>query len=241
MNASNPEFSVNPNPPGAATSNYIAIIPAAGVGSRMAAGIPKQYLKIANRSVIEHTLEAFLRHPMITQVCLVVSAEDGYVDNIVSSHPKLRLMRCGGASRKDTVLNALHGIKHEVQPRDWILVHDAARPGINLDLLSKLISALEHHPVGGLLALPVVDTVKRKTAAGLQTIDRSNLWLAQTPQMFHFDDIYQALQQVAEVTDEASAMEACGWQPELIEGHSRNLKITTPADLLLATHYLGKS
>ncbi len=220
--------------------DFIALIPAAGVGSRMGAVQPKQYLKIANRSVLEHALDAFLRHPRIKRVVLVVSADDAYIDQLGLNHAKLAILRCGGATRKETVLNGLRQLQSSVREPDWILVHDAARPGITTELVSKLIDELQHHEVGGLLAMPVVDTVKRWQAGQLDTVDRSDLWLAQTPQMFRFRDLFRALTQVQHVTDESSAIEALGLVPKLVEGHSRNLKITTPADLLLATHYLGK-
>lgn len=221
--------------------DFIVLIPAAGVGSRMGAQQPKQYLKIANRSVLEHSVEAFLRHPLIKRVLVVVSAEDAYIDQLSLCHPKLEILRCGGATRKDTVCNALQHMQDQLLTNDWVLVHDAARPGITTELISKLIDEIAQHEVGGLLALPVVDTVKRSQDGQLQTIDRSNLWLAQTPQMFRYGVLLRALQQVQQVTDESSAIEALGLVPILVEGHSRNLKITTPADLLLATHYLGKT
>ncbi|MEB0138604.1 MULTISPECIES: 2-C-methyl-D-erythritol 4-phosphate cytidylyltransferase [unclassified Undibacterium] len=217
-------------------ARYIALIPAAGVGARMAAACPKQYLDIAGQSMLQHTVNAFLASPEISHTYVVVSPGDAYVDTQLAPAEHLTLLRCGGATRRDTVSNGLAAI--QAAAADWILVHDAARPGVHRGLLKKLIDAVGNHAVGGLLALPVVDTVKRVRDGRVETIARDGLWLAQTPQMFRCALLQQALAQVEQVTDEASALEAAGYTPLLIAGHACNLKVTVPSDLLLATEYL---
>jgi 2-C-methyl-D-erythritol 4-phosphate cytidylyltransferase len=147
-------------------------------------------------------------------------------------------LRCGGEQRRDTVQNALFEIKDRVLPQDWVLVHDAARPGLSQELLNKLIKEVGEHRVGGLLALPVVDTVKRQLKDKIETLPRNEMWLAQTPQMFRFEILQKALEKKENVTDESSAVEVLGLVPKLVEGDASNLKVTNPADLPLVKYFL---
>src|SRR6476661_1777711 len=189
---------------------YFALIPAAGVGARMGAGSPKQYLKLGGKPMLRHTLDAFLSSDLIAHTFVVVSPDDPYIDIVAPSHG-VTILRCGGASRVESVRNGLAVLASTLAPTDWVLVHDAARPGLTAELIEKLISATGEHPVGGLLGLPVVDTVKRcidGEACG--TVPRSGLWLAQTPQMFRYSLLREALNTAHDpntITDDASAVE----------------------------------
>jgi len=223
---------------------YFALIPAAGVGARMGAGSPKQYIKIGGKPMLRHTLDAFLSSDLIAHTFVVVSPDDPYIDAVAPSHG-VTVLRCGGASRMESVRNGLAVLANTLAPTDWVLVHDAARPGLTAELIEKLITATGEHPVGGLLGLPVVDTVKRcieGEACG--TIPRNGLWLAQTPQMFRFQLLREALTAATDpntITDDASAVEALGLTPKLVEGHPRNLKVTLPDDIRIAELYLAVS
>jgi 2-C-methyl-D-erythritol 4-phosphate cytidylyltransferase len=223
---------------------YFALIPAAGVGSRMGAGSPKQYLKIGGKPMLRHTLDAFLSSDLIAHTFVVVSPEDPYIESVAPNHG-VTILRCGGASRMESVRNGLAALASILSDQDWVLVHDAARPGLTAELIAKLVTGTGDHPAGGLLALPVVDTVKRcieGEACG--TVPRNNLWLAQTPQMFPYKLLRQALAADADpatITDDASAVEALGLTPKLVEGHPRNLKVTMPDDIRIAEMYLAVS
>jgi 2-C-methyl-D-erythritol 4-phosphate cytidylyltransferase len=223
---------------------YFALIPAAGVGARMGAGSPKQYLKIGGKPMLRHTLDAFQSSDLIAHTFVVVSPDDPFID-AVAPHHGVTVLRCGGASRMESVRNGLAVLANTLSSTDWVLVHDAARPGLTAGLIEKLISATRDHPVGGLLGLPVVDTVKRcidGEACG--TVPRNGLWLAQTPQMFRFQLLRDALAAATDpnaITDDASAVEALGLSPKLVEGHPRNLKVTLPEDIRIAEMYLAVS
>jgi 2-C-methyl-D-erythritol 4-phosphate cytidylyltransferase len=223
---------------------YFALIPAAGVGARMGAGTPKQYIRIGGKPMLRHTLDAFLSSDLVAHTFVVVSPEDPYIDLVAPSHG-VTILRCGGASRMESVRNGLAALASTLASTDWVLVHDAARPGLTAELIEKLITATGEHPVGGLLGLPVVDTVKRcidGEACG--TIPRSGLWLAQTPQMFRYQLLREALSAANDpntITDDASAVEALGLTPRLVEGHPRNLKVTLPDDIRIAELYLAVS
>lgn len=223
--------------PAAGKPKYIALIPAAGVGARMATSVPKQYLDLAGKRVLQRTVDCFLACPQIDHIFVVVSAEDGFIDAAVAAHNKLTVLNCGGATRRDTVQNGLQVIRKfsHYQDHDQILVHDAARPGLTPALVNKLIAAVGDDVNGGLLALPVVDTVKRSVAGKIETIERDNLWLAQTPQMFGLGLLSRALEMAIKVTDEASAIETLGYHPQLVEGAMRNRKLTVPEDLEFLT------
>jgi 2-C-methyl-D-erythritol 4-phosphate cytidylyltransferase len=218
---------------------YFSLIPAAGVGARMGGAGPKQYLPLAGQTILQHTVAAFLAAPQIAHIAVVVSPEDAYVDQYLQSNDKLTVLRCGGDTRQQTVRNGLQALRSQIRDEDWVLVHDAARPGLTAAMIAGLIADVDVHPVGGLLALPVVDTVKRAAAGKVETVPRDGLWLAQTPQMFRYQLLCEALDAAEAVTDEASAIEALGLCPLLVPGHARNLKVTLPADLALAQLYLS--
>ena len=207
----------------------------------MAADGPKQYLHIGGKPMLRHTIDAFLSSPLITHVYVVVSAADPQIDAVAPAQARVTVLRCGGASRLESVQNALRQLGELLGPQDWVLVHDAARPGLNAGLIDKLITTIGGHAVGGLLALPVVDTVKRAGSA-VSTVPRDGLWLAQTPQMFRYRLLCDALAAATDasvITDDASAVEAMGFSPMLVEGHPRNLKVTLPADIRIAEMYLA--
>jgi len=219
---------------------YVALIPAAGVGARMAAAGPKQYMAVGGKPMLRHTIDAFLSSELIDHVYVVVSPDDGQIDAVVPGDG-VTVLRCGGASRMESVQNALRQLGEVLGEQDWVLVHDAARPGLNAALIEKLITTIGGDAVGGLLALPVVDTVKRAGSA-VSTVSRDGLWLAQTPQMFRYRLLCNALAAATDasvITDDASAVEAMGLSPKLVEGHPRNLKVTLPADIRIAEMYLA--
>jgi 2-C-methyl-D-erythritol 4-phosphate cytidylyltransferase len=219
---------------------YVALIPAAGVGSRMGASTPKQYMEIAGQPMLRRTIAAFLSCDRIAHTFVVVSAEDGYIDAVAPSGG-VTVLRCGGATRMESIRNGLAAIRDQLRDEDRVLVHDAARPGLTAQLIERLIDTVGDDPAGGLLALPVVDTVKRQ-GASVQTVPRDGLWLAQTPQMFSYrllSDALSAAHDAAAITDDASAVEALGLSPRLVEGHPRNLKVTLPADIRIAEMYLA--
>ena len=225
------------------TVRYFALIPAAGVGARMEAGSPKQYLAIAGKPMLRHALDAFLASPLIAHTYVVVSADDGVIDTVVPEQG-VTVLRCGGATRMESILNGLRALHGCIAAHDQVLVHDAARPGLTPALIEKLITEVGEHPAGGLLALPVVDTVKRAGQGSLsaQTVPRDHLWLAQTPQMFSYALLHKALSEAPDpqaITDDASAVEALGLAPKLVEGHPRNLKVTLPRDIHTAELYLA--
>lgn len=229
------------------SERFWAVVPAAGVGSRMGGEIPKQYLDLLGRCVIDHTLERLLSHPLIEAVYIALTQTDGYWDETrFATDPRVVRVE-GGAERCHSVLNALQSLSNKADEDDWVLVHDAARPCLSQADLDRLIDRLRDHPVGGLLAVPVQDTLKRVSPAGevASTEPRDELWRAYTPQMFRLSMLRDALTQAIEkgemVTDDASAMELAGFSPLIVEGDVGNLKITRPADLSLAAYYLSQT
>lgn len=220
------------------SARFWLVIPAAGIGARMAADRPKQYLQVAGRSILEHTLQRFLDHPALRGVVVSLAADDPYWSALaVASDPRIR-RAAGGRERADSVLAGLETLKNEgAADDDWVLVHDAARPNLALEDLQRLLDSLADDPVGGLLAVPARDTLKRAGADGRvqETVDRSVIWQAYTPQMFRLGALRQALAQALRaqvaITDEASAMEWAGLAPRLVEGRADNLKVTRPEDL----------
>ena len=225
---------------------YWAVIPAAGFGTRMQADIPKQYLSINNKTILEHTLERFCSHPKIEGVVVTISGNDEVWKTLgISSHPKIIVVE-GGVERCHSVLNGLRALSDKANINDWVMVHDAARPCLQKEDIDRLIDILDGHDVGGLLGLPVKDTMKRADnfCTVQETIDREDMWHALTPQMFHLgvlpDSLDNALSKDILVTDEAQAIELNGLQPVLIEGHSDNIKITRNHDLALAELYLSQ-
>lgn len=220
------------------TTSFWLVIPAAGVGARMAADRPKQYLQLAGRCILEHTLDCFLDHPGLRGVVVSLAEDDPFWPNLACSRdPRIWRAR-GGVERADSVLNGLLRLSElGADEQDWVLVHDAARPNLSAGDLDLLLAELADDPVGGLLAVPARDTLKRAGRDGRvrETIDRSVVWQAYTPQMFRLGALHRALAEalVSEVavTDEASAIEWAGQAPRLIEGRADNLKVTRPEDL----------
>jgi 2-C-methyl-D-erythritol 4-phosphate cytidylyltransferase len=218
-----------------------ALIPAAGMGARAGAPLPKQYAAINGVAMLAHTLRAFGATQSIASVHLVISADDEWFAGMVAQPgAKLRVHPVGGPTRAASVAGGLAAIAATVAADDWILVHDAARPCITPAMIEAMIAELNDDPVGGLLAQPVADTVKRGDAHHrvAETISRDGLWLAQTPQMFRYGLLVDAYACFPDVTDEAGAMERAGHVPKLVPGDARNIKVTYPADFELAALYL---
>ena len=223
--------------------NFWAVVPAAGVGKRMNADRPKQYLELAGKTVIEHTLLRLLSAEVFTAVAVAISEEDPYWPDLdVSAHKKI-ITAAGGKERADSVLSALKAIRTVASDDDWVLVHDAARPCITTIDIHHLIDSLKTDEIGGILALSSHDTLKSVQGDNIiiGTLDRSHIWRALTPQMFRYGLLKNALE-VAEgnaaITDEASALELQGMQPKIVEGRPDNIKITRPEDLALAQFYM---
>lgn len=221
------------------TDTYWAIVPAAGIGSRMQSSLPKQYLQYNSKTVLAHSLECLLMDARIEKIVVVVSSDDHYWSQLpLRKHPKI-LTAVGGSLRVDSVLNGLKELEAYAKPNDWVLVHDAARPFLTKNLVDHLIETVGDHAVGGLLAVPVVDTLKRSTVEGnvRETLSRDYLWAAQTPQLFRFrlltNAIQQALKKGIYPTDESAAVEQAGFLPMLVKSLRENLKITVPEDLNL--------
>jgi len=219
---------------------YWAVVPAAGVGKRMLSDRPKQYLDLNGLSILEHTLTRLVNYEAIKGVIVATSDEDEYwPDLAISKHEKITRVS-GGAERCYSVLNGLEYLIEHVDQSDWVMVHDAARPCLRTEDLDKLLTYLSCQAVGGLLGVPVSDTIKQvNTDKHVEkTVDRSTLWRALTPQMFHLGMLYEALADALdsgyEVTDEASAIEFAGFSPIMVEGYSDNIKVTRPEDLPLA-------
>ncbi|MGE7992117.1 2-C-methyl-D-erythritol 4-phosphate cytidylyltransferase [Pseudomonas sp. NPDC089554] len=217
---------------------FWAVVPAAGIGARMAADRPKQYLELAGRTILEHSLDCFLGHPTLKGVVVSIAADDPYWPGLRCASDSRIQRAAGGRERADSVLNALLLLHAQgAADSDWVLVHDAARPNLARSDLDKLLGELADDPVGGLLAVPARDTLKRADAQGRvsATVDRSTVWQAYTPQMFRLGLLHRALAEclVADVavTDESSAIEWAGHAPRLIEGRSDNIKVTRPEDL----------
>ncbi|BCO17672.1 2-C-methyl-D-erythritol 4-phosphate cytidylyltransferase [Alteromonas sp. KC3] len=225
----------------------VAVIPAAGVGSRMQADRPKQYLMLGSKTILEHTIDALVNHPKIDDVVVAISAGDAYFAELELNGKAIRVVE-GGKERADSVLNGIATLA----PTDWALVHDAARPCVDEEDISSLLNVMNDNSVaGGILATPVRDTMKRATAspntlATIRTIshteERTDLWHALTPQLFPAGLLKHALETGlaagANITDEASAMELAGHKVAMINGSPANIKITHPADLPLAEFYL---
>lgn len=229
------------NPSVGSSPQVIAVLPAAGIGSRMQADCPKQYLTIGHQTILEHAIHALLRHPRITQVIVAISPEDQQFKTLpIASDPRV-LVTEGGQQRADSVLAGLQlaGNAH------WVLVHDAARPCLHPEDLERLLAITAHSKVGGILAAPVRDTMKRAQVGQSiisHTVERQDLWHALTPQLFPLEllklCLQRALDEGATVTDEASALEHCGYHPLLVAGRADNIKVTRPEDLALAAFYL---
>jgi 2-C-methyl-D-erythritol 4-phosphate cytidylyltransferase len=221
------------------------VVPAAGAGRRMASGIPKQYLPLAGKTVIEHALDALLSCTRVHTIVVAVAADDDHWPAIANRYGQRPVESVrGGDERSHSVLNALDHLTESAGESDWVLVHDAARPCLRTGDIDTLIDTLADDDSGGLLGMPVADTMKQVDASTRveRTVDREALWHALTPQMFRLGPLRSALRQALaagrQVTDEAAAMELAGHRPRMIQGHRDNIKITLPADLALAAFYL---
>lgn len=218
----------------------VALVPAAGIGTRFGNALPKQYCLLLGKTVLYHTLTVLQASDFIKKIVLVLAPDDKIFDAKAYSFEKMYPLRLGGISRALTVKNALEFLQQQqlLQDNDWMLVHDAARCCLKLALLNRFIVAAQKQAQGALLALPVTDTLKHSTNENrvAATVERANLWQAQTPQMFPVSLLKEALNQadLGEVTDEASAVEALGYQPALVKGELSNFKLTFAQDLFLA-------
>ena len=241
-------------------ANYWAVVPAAGIGRRMGAEKPKQYLKLLNKTVIEHSLAPFCDHPLIAGIVVAIAEDDPHWQTLaVSRHPKISCVQ-GGAERCHSVLNGLnHLAAARAADDDWVLAHDAARPCVKSADLDLLIAAVKDHAVGGLLAAPLGDTVKRAEQGGVPgegpapaatyevqtTVSRDGLWRALTPQMFRLSTLRESLAAVVAkgevATDEAQAMESQGRKPLLVPAGAHNIKIARPEDLAFAEFHLRRA
>jgi len=226
-----------------------AIVPAAGIGKRMQSTTPKQYLPLNGRPVLEHTINALLQNKNISGLVIALQPDDDYFSDIKITSAKPVINTKGGKERADSVLNALNELFQYDQfgESDWVMVHDAVRPCLRQQDIDRLVTEVADDDNGGLLALPVRDTMKRQNTGNItatvdQTVERKNLWHALTPQYFPALSLKNALEKAQSdnlvITDESSAMELAGFSPKLVHGHEDNIKITRPDDLALASLYL---
>ena len=225
------------------SDQLFGLIPAAGAGERMGRDKPKQYLPLSGHPMLYHSVNALLASGRIDTVFVILAAGDGEFRRHDWSEfgERIAPLYCGGVTRHESVLNGLIAVSAIVQPEDWMLVHDAARPCLSQTELLRLLDTLADDDVGGILAVPVSDTLKRADADGqIQATEaRDHLWRAQTPQMFRHGLLLQAMSRTAKVTDEAGALEAFGLKPKLVQGGSGNLKVTYAEDLQLAQFILA--
>jgi 2-C-methyl-D-erythritol 4-phosphate cytidylyltransferase len=223
--------------------NCWAVVPAAGVGQRMQADRPKQYLQLSDCTVLEKTLQRLWESGVFKKIVVSVSTEDEYWPALPVAQQDWVIRAAGGEQRADSVLSGLKALDTIADSSDWVFVHDAARPCLTTADIFLLLSKIQDDPVGGILGLPVHDTLKRASQTHIvETLDRNQVWRALTPQVFRLGMLKQALLNASRnnvvVTDEASAIEAMEFQPILVEGRSDNIKITRPEDLSLARFYL---
>jgi len=222
------------------SSQYWVVLPATGTGQRMNASCPKQYLKLKNKTILEHTLDNLLSYPLITGAVVILNDSDHYWEKLNYKYEKPVLLCSGGEQRHHSVFNGLIKLKQYTETNPFVLIHDAVRPFVSHADLDQLLVALEESDDGALLAVPVADTLKFSTENQLvaTTHPREGLWRAFTPQAFRLEKIYSALKNVInynlEITDDASAIELAGFHPKLVHGSELNIKITTPQDLFLA-------
>ncbi len=226
-----------------------AVIPAAGSGRRMGGQVAKQYLELAGLPVIHWAIKPFSEEPRVAGIVVVLASGDRlWAECAPRIEHKLLLTTQGGSDRARSVRNGLAALAEHAAPKDWILVHDAARPCLSGKDLHCLLAKLWDDPVGGLLAAPVRDTLKREihdSGCVAATVSRADMWLALTPQMFRYqalcDALDAAITEGATVTDESAAIERSGVRPHLVESRPHNLKITYPQDLLIAERMLERA
>jgi len=227
-------------------AKYWVVIPAAGVGKRMGVDKPKQYISVKDKTILEHTINCFIDREEIEAVVVVISKEDEYWPSLdIAKHDKV-ITAPGGVERYHSVANGLQVLQDKAGDNDWVLVHDAARPCLNQSAIDRLMIELRTHEVGGILALPCRDTMKRanELAEIVETVERESLWHAQTPQMFKYGKLYSAIEKILKdnivVTDEAMAIELSGYKPLLVQGHQENIKVTHKDDLQYLELFLNE-
>lgn len=227
------------------SSSVSVIIPAAGVGSRVGSLLPKQYVSLNGHTLLWHTVHALRQHPRLSSIMLAIASTDTYwSDSDVHALGNIDVIH-GGIHRAESVLNALEALSDRIAPMDWVLVHDACRPCVSFEELERLVVTCEQDDVGGLLALPPADTLKRVADGRVtETVDRVEIWRALTPQMFRFSVLHDALRDAlaagVEITDESSAVEWAGHSPLVIEGKASNIKVTYPDDVTYVQHFLAE-
>jgi 2-C-methyl-D-erythritol 4-phosphate cytidylyltransferase len=226
------------------SSSLFGLIPAAGAGARFAGETRKQYVRIGTEPMIVHAVRALAAHPRIETIFVVLASDDAEFERCDwrGFGDRLAPLYCGGANRRDSVFNGLVAMANIVDPDNWVLVHDAARPCLAAADLARLIVEASADEVGGILAVPLADTLKRSDGDRriVVTESRTTLWQAQTPQMFRHGLLIDALSRASDVTDEAGAREALGLRPRLVSGSIANFKVTHPEDAALATAWLAK-
>ncbi len=224
------------------TEKIWAVVPAAGVGKRMQADRPKQYLPLDGLTVIEQTLQRLLNAEVFSAIAVAISTEDPYWPELAISRHTEIITAAGGKERADSVLSALKALSDRADDDDWVMVHDAARPCLTTEDIVKLLKQLQNDEVGGILALPSHDTLKKVNQDKIVgSVDRNQVWRALTPQMFRLGQLRDALREAEgnpAITDEASALEIKGYLPKIVEGRPDNIKITRPEDLALAQFYM---
>jgi 2-C-methyl-D-erythritol 4-phosphate cytidylyltransferase len=232
-----------PTPPPNIRRLY-ALVPCAGSGVRAGGAIAKQYVEVAGRPLVAHTLAALVAVPRLSRILVVVAPEDRHYEGLAGlpADPRLALARCGGSTRGATVAGGLAKLAGlGATANDWVLVHDAARCLVRAEWIEALVDACRGDGIGGLLALPVGDTLKRAEGdRAVATLSRDDVWQAQTPQMFRFGVLADALARNPEATDESSAIEAIGLRPKLVTGSTENIKITHPGDFAIAEALLAR-
>ncbi len=242
---------VKGTPDNSMAPRYWALIPAAGVGRRMQkdvslAAVPKQYLELNGRTITEHTLDRIAQLSCLSGIVLVLGKQDSWWQSLKLEFSVEVMTAKGGAERADSVLNGLLSLQGHASAEDWILVHDVVRPCVSLDDMEKLVSSFSHEAVGGILAAPVRETLKRVNPDYSidATVPREHYWLAATPQMFRYgllkDALEKALAENLLITDESHAMEYAGHPVKVVQGNSENIKITQAEDIFLAEQILNK-
>lgn len=226
--------------------SYWVIIPAAGSGNRFSHNLPKQYCELRGKTVIEHTLNVFLKNKQVKQVVVALSAEDTVFSKLpIADHARVTTVQ-GGATRMQSVLNALNWIKTVGQTQDWVMVHDAVRPALHAEDLENLMLTVGEDEVGGILASPVQDTIKFSTQSNriAHTVSRNALWQALTPQLFRMNVLLEGLNRCEAIgfvaTDEAQAVEQFGHKPKIVKSKHPNPKLTFPQDIHFLTHLLSE-
>lgn len=223
---------------------YWVVIPAAGIGQRMQSKLPKQYIDLCGKTILEHTIDLYLFYPWVSKILLVLHPDDQYWPSLDCTQSEKIMTAIGGAERMHSVYQGLLALQNLAAPNDWVLVHDAVRPCLPRADLDRLLKSLRGHPVGGLLGCPVRDSLKKVNKEGYvsSSVSREHVWAAQTPQMFRFHLLQEALTRVVckkqMVTDESGAVELLGESLLMVEGNPRNIKITYPEDLELAKYWL---